>query len=118
MLVSSDLLSFCQKGDRFTDRKKRWVVLSHQFLLYFEKPEPSSFPLGIFALDFCKVEQMTEIVKKGFGKEKEASVLRFTPVFSFGKSNPPAFELSSDDEGQIAQWHSLLCQKMAGWSEI
>lgn len=43
------------QGERFTDRKKRWVVLSHQFLLYFEKPEPSSFPLGIFALDFCKV---------------------------------------------------------------
>lgn len=81
---------------------------------------------------------MTELVKKGFGsKEKEAIVLRFTPMYSFGKSNPPAFELSSDDEGQISQWyffsflfffflsslvgncrHSVLCQKMAGWSEI
>ncbi len=48
---------------------------------------------------------MTELVKKGFGsKEKEAIVLRFTPLYSFGKSNPPAFELSSDDEGQISQW--------------
>jgi hypothetical protein len=55
--MSSWLTKRSIKGERFTDRKKRWVVLSHQFLLYFEKPEPSSFPLGIFALDFCKVQR-------------------------------------------------------------
>lgn len=61
---------------------------------------------------------MTEIVKKGFSKEMSASVLRFTPLYSFGKSNPPAFELSSDDDGQINQWHHMLQLKMSGWSEI
>jgi hypothetical protein len=116
--MSSWLTKRSIKGERFTDRKKRWVVLSHNFLLYFEKPEPSSFPLGIFALDFCRIEKMTEMVKKGFGKEKECSVLRFTPCFSFGKSNPPAFELSSDDAAQITQWHIILNQKMVGWSDL
>lgn len=80
-LFSTLLLTLSLQGDRFTDRKKRWVVLSHNFLLYFEKPEPSSFPLGIFALDFCRIERMTEKVKKGFGKEKEVPLLRFTPCY-------------------------------------
>ena len=62
---------------------------------------------------------MTEMVKKSaFAKEKECVVLRFTPKLTFGKGNPPAFELSSDDESQINQWHTMLNQKMAGWSEI
>jgi hypothetical protein len=62
--MSSWLTKRSIKGERFTDRKRRWVVLSHNFLLYFEKPEPSSFPLGIFALDFCRIEQKTEKVIK------------------------------------------------------
>lgn len=115
--MSSWLTKRSIKGDRATDRKKRWVVLAHNFLLYFEKADPSSFPLGIFALDFCKIERLSEKVKKGF-KEKEAQVIRFSQEFSFGKSNIPIFELSSEDEGQINQWYSLLKQKMEGWSSF
>lgn len=67
--------------------------------------------------DFCKIERGSEKVKKGF-KEKEMDLIRFTPEFSFGKSNPPAFELSSEDEGQINQWWELLNAKMDGWQKF
>lgn len=53
-----------------TSYKKRFCVLAHNFLLYFDKAEPHGTPLGIFALDFCRIEKAAEIVKKGFKEVK------------------------------------------------
>lgn len=102
------------KGDRKTSLKKRFCVLAQNFLLYFEKSEPSGTPLGIFAIDFCKIEKTSEMVRKGF-KDVKTHVLRFIPYFSFGRGNPHTFELSSDDEGAIVQWYAILNAKQDGW---
>jgi len=104
------------KGTRKTGYKKRWCILSHNFLLYFEKNDPSSFPLGMFAVDFYKVEKLEETKKKGF-KQMTTTLIRFTPLFAFGKSDPVVYELSHEDPSQVGQWYALLYAKMANWDE-
>lgn len=50
-------------------------MLAHNFLLYFEKSEPHMTPLGVFALDFCRVEKATETIRKGF-REVKSNLVR------------------------------------------
>ena len=85
----------------------------HNFILYFEKKDDLSFPLGIFALDFYDVEMVRELKKK-----KEVSCIRFTPKWSFGKNDDTIYELSPPKgawAGELTKWYTAITYVMENW---